>query len=371
MINDDISFAEHNKSLPRALGLPVSRATIRAENAHFKVNELLSFEPCGEGEHLFLQVKKTGINTDWVAKSIACHFGVSKRDIGYAGKKDRYSESVQWFSVYLPGKEGNLDGFDCDDYQLLKAVRHNKKLKKGAVKCNEFVLRLTDLKGPVDRSSLALIARRGVPNYFGYQRFGHDGNNIDKGLKLIDGLIKVKDRNKKGLYLSAVRSYWFNLFLARRVSLGNWDKALNGDCFGLNNSQSTFKPEVIDDEIRQRLESGDIHTSGWLAGRQPSQASHQAMAIEQEVIDDVESLQKKLAKFRLDSSRRSNRVIPQQLSFEQMDDNQAVLSFKLPGGSFATSVLREIFEINDAANIERNFVKPDSNDNPMESGGES
>ncbi|WP_168204134.1 tRNA pseudouridine(13) synthase TruD [Aliikangiella coralliicola] len=353
---DCLDFSKHLEQLPTANSSPIVSGTIREENADFRVTETLSFEPSGEGEHLFLFIEKTGCNTDWVAKELQRHFNLRSQDIGYAGKKDRYSVSRQWFSLHLPGKEVSLDTVDNEHYRVIKAVRHNKKLRKGVIKHNHFQLKISQLSAGIDENILAKISVEGVPNYFGYQRFGRHGDNLVKAVKLLEKQIKVKSRNKKGLYLSAMRSFFFNQLLAQRVADGNWNYALNGDCLSLDGSQSYFNCEEVDSKLQERLKNGDVHISGLMPGKGRSETTYEARDYEQALINAYPEWFDGVAEAGVSSSRRPLRVIPINLQYA-IETNQVMrIEFALPSGSFATSVLREVVNIKDAA-LERSLAK--------------
>ena len=156
----------------------------------FIVDEQLPFELSGEGEHAWLHIQKRDCNTDWVAKALAKIAGVRSRCVGYAGLKDRHGLTSQWFSVHMPGLPDpdwqQIESIPGDEgnIKLLEAKRHSRKLRRGALKENRFTICLRHLKGRSDDlASLIdqrcqLIAERGVPNYFGEQRFGHDMGNL-------------------------------------------------------------------------------------------------------------------------------------------------------------------------------------------------
>ena len=170
------------------LGEPPSTAIIRSCPEDFQVFEQLPFEPDGEGEHLFLHIRKRGENTDWVARQLASFCQISPRDVGYAGKKDRHAVTEQWFSVRLPiGRTLNWSLFGGDSIDVLHSCRHSRKLRLGALSGNRFVIRLRDLTEPEAFVERVEKIRQGVPNFFGEQRFGNAGGNLDKGLALLEG----------------------------------------------------------------------------------------------------------------------------------------------------------------------------------------
>jgi tRNA pseudouridine13 synthase len=206
---------------------------------------------------------------------------------------------------------------------------------------NKFTLLIRNWTGNQEEAEkqLQLIKTQGFPNYFGPQRFGHHGQNIDRALAMFAGA-KVK-REQRSLYLSAARSYLFNLILAQRVAQANWHRALNGDVFKLDGSNSCFAGDSDDASLPARLEQGDIHPTGIMWGRGGKVATAEAGAIENTVIAANASLADGLLAFDLEADRRALRALPQDLEWQWLD-NQLKLSFNLPAGSYATALLREI-----------------------------
>jgi tRNA pseudouridine13 synthase len=327
---------------PYAYGGPSGTGDIKTEPEDFVVEEVLSFEPEGSGEHIFLHIEKIGENTEYVARQLARHAGVRQRDVSYAGLKDRHGRTRQWFSVWLPGKDDpEWSAIETDQLQVIKTVRHARKLKRGVLAGNRFTLLVRNWMGDRDltEKQLKQIKAKGFPNYFGPQRFGHHGQNIDRALAMFAGA-KVK-REQRSLYLSAARSYLFNLILARRVEQANWLRAINGDVFKLDGSNSCFTGDNNDTSLPARVEQGDIHPAGIMWGRGGKIATAEAGAIEDAVIAANASIADGLLAFELEADRRALRTLPQDLSWQWLD-KQLKLSFNLPAGSYATALLREI-----------------------------
>ncbi|MBV0932516.1 tRNA pseudouridine(13) synthase TruD [Marinobacterium weihaiense] len=331
-------------------GEPHSRALLRATPDDFQVFERLPFEPDGEGEHLFLYIRKTGENTDWVARQLARFCQVSPRDVGYAGKKDRHAVTEQWFSVRLPiGRTLNWSLFGGETIEVLRTVRHGRKLRLGALAGNRFVIRLRKLSQADDFAARLQQVRSGVPNYFGEQRFGIDGGNLVKGRALLAGTLHERQRHKKGLYISALRSWLFNQIISARIKQGHWDSILPGDVLMLNGRQSCF---VANDEpdLGERLARGELHLTGPMWGRGELMTEAQARDFEHAVLAPWESMCEGLAGLGLNQERRALRLLPQGLHAEAEAEDQWCLSFELPAGAFATSVLRELCQWTQAAN---------------------
>ena len=285
--------------------------------------------PCGEGEHLWLDIEKNGANTAFVAQQLAQAAGVQERDVGYAGLKDRYAITRQWFSIYLPngkttGETPDLTQLQHPEFKVLRQSRHVKKLRPGDLLGNRFRIVLRDVTGDAGtmqaiEANLQSVASQGVPNYFGAQRFGFGGGNVEQGRAMLARETRVRNPKKKGLYLSAVRSFVFNEVLALRIQQGLWGKTLPGD--------------VMDEAGRP---------TGPLWGRGRVITSDQAQALENAVAERHATLCHGLEHAGLDQERRALVARPQDMSWEWPQARQLVLTFSLPAGNYATSVLNEI-----------------------------
>lgn len=327
---------------PYAYGGPSGTGDIKTEPDDFIVEEVLSFTPEGSGEHVFLHIEKIGENTEYVARLLARHAGVRQRDVSYAGLKDRHGRTRQWFSVWLPGKDDpDWSAVESEHLKILQSVRHARKLKRGVLAGNRFTVLIRNWAGDQEcaERQLQQIETQGFPNYFGPQRFGHHGQNINRALAMFAGA-KVK-REQRSLYLSAARSYLFNLILARRVAQANWQLAISGDVFKLDGSNSCFAGDTSDASLAARIEQGDIHPAGLMWGRGGHVAGADAGAIENAVLAANALLADGLTAFEVDADRRAMRIVPQDLSW-QWHPHQLVLNFTLPAGSYATALLREI-----------------------------
>lgn len=333
---------EFDLNFPRVYGEPCCKGIIRATAEDFQVDENLGFAPSGDGEHLYLQIRKRHQNSQWIAKTLARIAGIRPQDVSYAGLKDRHALTTQWFSLWLPGKaDPDWQELINEDVQILTAARHSRKLKRGGHQGNQFRIRLTDLKttaGLEDR--LLAIKAGGVPNYFGEQRFGIDGGNLRSAEQWFSGQIKVKNRQQRGFYLSAARSYLFNLQLAERIRQGAYAKLVAGDC--LIEAASTQLIKVTDPlQLQQMLDDFSAHPTALLAGRGRTMATEAALAIEQQALSPYAHWLTQLEKNGLVNERRATRMALKTLHW-QLDSNSLLLEFFLPSGCFATSVLREI-----------------------------
>lgn len=341
------SSFDYLPSWPRAATPPLTAAVVRATPEDFLVEEQIPYTLAGSGEHLWVRVRKRGLNTEQAAKQLARLAGITRREVGYAGMKDRHAVTVQWFSLYLPGRADPQWGELPEGMTILESLRHTRKLKTGALSGNRFVIVLRECQGDRD----ALLRRveaasvKGVPNYFGEQRFGHDGGNIAAAQAMFSGKLAVRDRKQAGIYLSAARSFLFNQVLARRVAARNWDSPLEGEALNLNGSRSFFVPKIIDDTIRRRVAEGDVHPSGPLWGRGELATRMAVGKLETELINEHADLARGLENAGLEQERRALRLFPRELGIEWLDAQSLRLEFTLPPGSYATVLLREIAEL--------------------------
>jgi tRNA pseudouridine13 synthase len=301
----------------RALGEPLFTCRIRSTPDDFVVTEQLAIEFSGEGEHDWLWVEKKGANTTWVADKMAKHAGVASRDVGYSGLKDRHAITKQWFSVRRPSGEGtDWDLFVADGVEILERQRHQRKLKRGTHRGNAFqiALRADDIDGIDEQLTerLRSVAAGGVPNYFGEQRFGREGGNIELGQAVLAG--KRLPRNKRSIGISALRSLEFNNELSERVKEGTWNRILADDTANLDGSGSVFAVDDVTPELEKRCSELDIHPCGTLPA---------------------------LDKIGVKAAHRPLRMRVAEVGLQRRDD-ALWLEFELPKGSFATTVLREL-----------------------------
>lgn len=337
--------------LPLAFGAPLLTARIRTTPDDFQVDELPAFEATGEGEHLLLHIRKRGANTVHVAKVLAKWAGLPEMAVSYAGMKDRHAVTTQRFSVHLPKRIApDLAELASDEIEVLEATWHNRKLQRGALAGNRFKLVLREVQGDAAAISerLQQVAERGLPNWFGEQRFGRDGGNVPAALAMFGGRRMRKDQ--RSLLLSAARSALFNRVLAARVEQGNWDQPLEGEVWMLDGSRSVFGPEPYTDVLAERLARFDIHPSAPLWGEGALRSTEDALELEQRVLSDEMSLKLRsgLEKAGLRQERRATRLRPQALHWEWREDGSLQLAFALPSGAYATTVLAELGEFADA-----------------------
>ena len=323
------------------------RGRLKATPEDFRVDEVLGFDADGEGPHALLTVEKRGANTRWVASELARYAGLQPRDVGYAGLKDRNAVTVQHFSLPFEGRaEPDWNGLAATDFRVLSTARHRRKLKIGALKGNRFRITLRELSGEVGGlpAKLDAIGKRGVPNYFGAQRFGHGGANVQKAEAMLVGGRRIHDRRLRGLLLSTARSLIFNALLSQRVNAGSWDKALPGEVLMLDGSRSIFRSDAADATLVARLAENDVHPTGVLWGRGELASSGEVRDLEEAAAQAHAELAKGLERAGVDGMRRALRLPVRELAWEQPDAHTLTLGFFLPAGAYATTVLRELVE---------------------------
>jgi tRNA pseudouridine13 synthase len=333
-------------------GKPESTGLLRSQMSDFKVFEQLPFQPCGEGEHLFIHIRKTGANTLFVARELAKYFKVKEQLVSYAGLKDRFAITEQWFGVHVPGKQVyDLSDLNIEGVEVISYQRHNKKLRTGALTGNRFELVLRDVSGLDELTKRwEKIIKFGVPNYFGEQRFGIDGGNIDRALALFSGT-KVKDKKKRGMYLSAARSAIFNQVISKRIEIDKFNELLVGDVLMLAGTQSVFLLDALESSTQQRFVDKDLDITApmWGAGELMTQGD--AHQIEQDIAKDNVEFSEGLPRFGLKQERRRIRLTISDTDIEVTPNsdstNQVKVSFFLPAGCYATTVLRELLDYQD------------------------
>ncbi|GAA4868904.1 tRNA pseudouridine(13) synthase TruD [Luteimonas vadosa] len=340
----------------RAHGDAALSGVIRRAPEDFRVDEIEAFAASGEGEHLLLEIEKRGMNTQFAAQRLAEWAGVGVPAIGYAGMKDRHAVTRQRFSVHLPRRQAPpIETLASDDLRVLSHGWHARKLPRGAHAGNRFDLVLRDVVGEHARieERLQAISASGVPNFFGGQRFGHDGGNVDKARAMFRGM-RVR-RNERTHLLSAARSTLFNRVLARRVQDASWDRGLDGEVWMLDGTRSVFGPEPWSDALSERLARFDIHPSAPLWGRGPLRTQGAAEALELDALSDGTSLalREGLERAGLSQERRATRLRPASMQWQWQADTVLQVSFSLPPGGYATAVLFELGELHDAGAAER------------------
>lgn len=327
-----------------AWGPPPVTGIIRSVPEDFVVEEVLGYEPEGEGEHLWIEVEKRAANTQFVAAEIARLAGIPLRAVGYAGLKDRNALARQAFSLHLGNApDPDWSSWEIEGVRILGAARGAKKLRRGGLAGNRFQLVVRELDG--DRNALAerlaIIREHGAPNGFGEQRFGR--SNIARAHRLFRGELRRRPaKRKRAFYLSAARSLIFNRVLAERIGRGTWNRLIPGDCAMLDGTRSYFAADPDDPGQVRRCAELDIHPTGPLAGQGEPPVTADALALERDIEAGQAELHEGLKRFRIAHQRRALRMRVDDLEWELVAPDRLELRFRLPAGSYATSVLREV-----------------------------
>ena len=346
-----------------SLGAPQVAAVFKQSAQDFRVDEDLGFELSGAGEHLCLHIRKTEVNTQHVVRHLARLANVRERDIGYAGLKDHMGVCEQWLSIYqAQAQELDFTSLAEIGVEVLSSVRNSRKIRRGSHRSNGFRIILRELtslaKTPLAldalqadlEARLTQIRDQGVPNYFGEQRFGHAHSNILMAQRLFRGELRLKKGFKRGMLLSAARSFVFNAVLSERVFQKNWDQHLSGDVMNLAGTGSVFESPEWDETLAGRLAAKDIHPTGPLWGKGALRSSAEAGAMEMAIAAEQLSLCNGLEAAGLEQARRSLRLIAADLDWAWLEDGSLELSFALPPGTYATAVLRELCVLKEAKN---------------------
>ncbi len=333
-------------SLAYLNGKPTAQGKLKLKPEHFQVYEDLGFDFTGEGEHLMVRIRKTGENTSFVANELAKACGVKSKDVSWAGLKDRHAVTEQWLSVHLPkGETPDFTEFlaQYPSIEIVATARHNKKLRPGDLVGNEFVVTMaevTDVAEVVTR--LENIAQTGVPNYFGSQRFGHDGNNVTEARRWGRENVRTRNQNKRSLYLSAARSWIFNAIVSARIEQGVFAQAVEGDLLQAGRDLLPVEQANIAD-MSEKIMAGEYLITAALAGDNALPTQAKALELEQPQLDAEPDLMALIRGNRMRHDRREIALKPQNLTWS-VEDNDITLRFALDAGCFATAIVRELIE---------------------------
>jgi len=334
----------------RAFGGALGSGVLRAQPEDFIVEEELGFAPAGTGQHVLLKVRKRDANTMWVARELAKVCGCGAMDVGLAGLKDRHAIAVQWFTV--PKSSQSLEAWTAvqtPEFEVLEAHAHTRKLPRGALAGNSFTIRVRNVSVNDDQIAerVVLIGQRGVPNYFGPQRFGRDGANLSR----ISAGLKALRHSERSFVLSAARSLVFNSVLAARVTDGSWERLEAGDIANLDARGSVFAVDQVDDTLRERCQRLDIHPTGPMWGRGEPTTRGRVLDLETGTAAQLSPASSLVQEAGMDQERRSLRLTVRDLIWSR-EAEAVVIRFRLSRGSFATTVLGEIFEFDAAGEAE-------------------
>jgi len=302
----------------------------------FRVTELPLYPASGEGEHLFLLVEKRGLTTPQLIARIAETLGIDEREPGHAGMKDRHAVTRQWISLPRKTAEPGLSALGDGDYRVLEAKAHGNKLRPGHLAANRFELFLSgEAEEDFISERLGELRRRGLPNYFGHQRFGAAGDNHLAGRRLLEGKRKPRGGRAK-LMANAWQSYLFNHVLAGR--LDGLGRLLPGDLAWIHGKGAVFT--VADAAAEQgRLDALEISPSGPLPGRKMSACRGEAGERELELLREAGWREEQ---DRFLAGARRPLIVPVADLGAEAEPGGWRLRFMLPPGSYATVLLREL-----------------------------
>ncbi|CAA6804021.1 MAG: tRNA pseudouridine 13 synthase (EC [uncultured Sulfurovum sp.] len=327
----------------------------------FIVDEIPLYEFTGEGEHLIVHVRKKDMTTWEMVSAIAKYCKIKERDIGYAGLKDKNAMTMQYISLLAKDNEEILKTFNHEKIKILGTYRHNNKIRIGHLKGNHFKVRLKKVLG-VQKDKLDSVLKwvkvNGVPNYFGNQRFGNQGDNWKDGQKIIEGTLKMRDKKKKTFLLNAYQSHIFNQWLSKRIELSmlldafseseaeqvfnlpkgslegtkeqpHFFKVLEGDLMMHYPYGRVFELEDLKEEAK-RFSEFDIAPSGLLAGKRVSRSTKVSELIEKNYDEEIgENGARRYAWIKVTEIKKT--YVEEKAHYE--------LEFSLPKGCYATNVL--------------------------------
>lgn len=334
--------------------LPGIGGELKQEPAHFVVEELPLYEPQGQGSHLYIRIHREGMTTREVVKALSQEFALAQSQIGYAGLKDKEARCTQTFSI---------DTADMDETEAQRRVseslglavhwvkRHGNKLKRGHLLGNRFEVLVSGVEEkalPRAQAIADALSQRGLPNYFGEQRFGVAGDNAEAGRRLIKGIGGKTPRQKwlRGLMLNAFQSGLFNRWLAERIQRNEFGRLLMGDIAKKTDTGGLF--QVEDALLEQsRLDRGEITYTGPIYGHKMRSAAAEAGDREAEVLEAEGVSLEELKKAGLKGTRRPARLLPGPILIKAQRvgaESGLWFSFALPKGSYATTLLREFIK---------------------------
>jgi tRNA pseudouridine13 synthase len=313
----------------------------------FRVTEIPAYEFCGEGEHLYVRMRKRSRTTRDLIRAVSLVTGIRDREIGSAGMKDKHAVTEQWLS--MPARDaGDAMAWELPDWcSVLEVARHSNKLRTGHLRGNRFEVRLVGVEtGETADGNIAAVcetmANDGYLNIFDAQRFGYGGRNLDEAVAWLDGR-RVKDRRLRKLLASAIQSEIFNRYAVARAELG-LKQLIEGEVVRLEGSSGVFVVEDLSAE-QLRLANGDVHLTGPIHGPKMRVAAGGAAIMEDEAAgafpaDTLEKLAREAP-----GTRRDLLVRPLDIEWKRQDggdEGVVVLSFFLPSGAYATRVIAEI-----------------------------
>jgi len=338
----------------------------------FVVDEVPLYPFSGEGEHLVLKVRKKDMTTWDLLQKLSEITGVKVREFGYAGLKDKDGLTTQYISIHKK-YESLFDNIEDENFKITEKTYHSNKIKIGHLKGNNFFIRLkkvTPVQAQKIDNVLEIINSEGMPNYFGYQRFGRDRDNYTIGREILLGKRNIRSRKKRDFFVSAYQSHIFNLWLSKRVEMSKlfnsfelgelselfiyskellkevksqkrFLKLLPGDILHHYPHGKAFECLDVKEEAK-RFAAKEVTLTGFLPGHKTKRATNEAGEIEKEFISECEEFIEKM-----NGSRRFAWIFPEVLEKRyKKEEAWFEFSFFLPKGSYATVLLEELLHKN-------------------------
>jgi tRNA pseudouridine13 synthase len=327
---------------------------LRATPEQFEVEEIPLYEASGEGEHFYVNITKVGQTTKAVQADLARLFGIEKSQIGFAGLKDKNARTSQTFSLAVGRQDSDFASASATrieaelPVQVNWATFHTNKLKTGHLLGNRFSIVVSQPECEVDEclarcdAIQQTLGQRGVPNYFGPQRFGQNGGNVRQGLGILDGSVRQRDKWLRQFLVGSVQSYLCNEYLALRMRRGLFDRLLAGDVAKKYETGGMFAVEDVAAE-QDRYQSHEISFTAPIFGPKMWAAQGDSGELEREILEAASVSIEDFKKARVSGTRRLGRLLVDDLTITA-HENGVRLSFRLPKGAYATTVMREFMK---------------------------
>ncbi len=350
--------------------------TIKQRPEDFVVDEIPAYEPSGEGTHLYIHFRKKNLTTDQAVRAFARALDVDRRDIGVAGLKDKVAITTQWISIPAsdPSVDERVAKLAIDGVEILEHRRHANKLKTGHLKGNRFTIVVRDIdcsRLAEVTSALERIAKEGVPNAFGVQRFGREGDTHERARAWLTGKERAPaDPRLRRFHFSALQSAIFNAVLEHRVAQENWNIPVLGDLLKKEDTGGMFVCTDVQLD-RERADQGEVCPTGPIVGDRMRQPEAEAFDLEQRIIAPlIEGIDLRRARSLGEGTRRPLRLRVAELSHssfassldeapssaKEMKVCAIEVRFVLPKGAYATTVLSTAFTLADADREERQLA---------------
>jgi tRNA pseudouridine13 synthase len=322
-------------------------AEFRSTPEDFEVEEVPAYLPSGSGEHIFAFIEKRELTTKDAVRALCESVGADPKAAGWAGLKDRHAITRQWVSIWGTTPDA-LTKAEIEGVQVLEAAPHSHKLRTGHLQANQFRLRLRQVEASrIDdlRRVLAEIETRGLPNYYGEQRFGREGDNAERALRWVLGEARApRGGFQRKLQMSALQSQLFNRCVAERVQTSTLGQVFAGDVMKKHDSGGLFIATDLED-AQVRADAWEISATGPMFGAKMRWPEGEARAREEALLQEVGVTLEHLGKWKriAPGTRRFVRV-PVPKTGVSVSGNTVNLEFTLPAGSYATILVREILK---------------------------